>query len=260
MKPIEDVRRDNLAQAIDELLGGNQTAAATRLGYDKPTLLNHWLAGRKNISTPSARKIEAGLGLAPYWLDADHQTPVKPHKEAEVGEQVEQGSSAATPYNLATDSPGRGDLPHPTEEEFALVPQLDVLASCGEGRFNDHIVVNGGRAFKKADLRRYGVPEHAARLIVAAGGSMAPKIQDGRDVLINLEDRDPRENKVYAICTPYDGLVLKRLVREYNPAAGAEVWMLKSDNPDKTMFPDKMLPPDERTIIVGRAVWTDTLL
>lgn len=260
MKPIEDVRRDNLAQAVADLHGGNQTAAAARLGYDKPTLLNHWLAGRKNISTPSARKIETGLGLAPYWLDADHKPPVKSLTEGGIGESADQGASEAIAYNPVTVSPGQGDLPHPTEEEFALVPQLDVLASCGEGRFNDHIVVNGGRAFKKADLRRYGVPEHAARLIVAAGGSMAPKIQDGRDVLINMDDREPRENKVYAICTPYEGLVLKRLVREYIPAAGAEVWMLKSDNPDKTLFPDKMLPPDERTIIVGRAVWTDTLL
>ncbi len=89
---------------------------------------------------------------------------------------------------------------------------------------------------------------------------MRPTIQDGRKVLVNIEDTEPKENKIYAICTPYDGLVLKRLVREYNPAAGAQVWMIKSDNQDKIAFPDKILPPDDRTMIAGRAVWTDSLL
>jgi hypothetical protein len=53
---------------------------------------------------------------------------------------------------------------------------------------------------------------------------------------------------------------LKRLVHDYHPSAGAIVWILRSDNADKIAFPDKILPPDDRTMIIGRAVWTDSIL
>lgn len=152
------------------------------------------------------------------------------------------------------------ELPNPTPDKYVLVPQLDIVAACGEGRLNDHVIVEGRRSFAKSDLREWGVPERAARLIHAAGGSMRPTIQDGRAVLINIEDKTPVEGKIYAVCMPHDGLVLKRLAFDYHPATGSMVWILRSDNPDKTQFPDKMLPPDDRTMIVGKAIWTDSLL
>jgi phage repressor protein C with HTH and peptisase S24 domain len=155
---------------------------------------------------------------------------------------------------------GEQVLPNPTSDEYVLVPQLNIEAACGEGRFHDHVIVDGGKTFAKSELRDLGVPEYAARLIYAAGGSMSPRIQDGRAVLINLIDREPRDNKIYAICMPDDGLVLKRLLWDFHPAVGRRTWIIRSDNPDKAAFPDKLLPPDDRTMIAGRAVWTDSLL
>jgi phage repressor protein C with HTH and peptisase S24 domain len=161
------------------------------------------------------------------------------------------------------------DIPHrhepdgvrtPTEAEFALVPQLDVEAACGTGKFVDHVVVKGGLAFKRSSLKDFGVTEKTARIIYASGNSMAPLIQDGCVVLINTADTEPKDGKVYAICTPEGGLVLKRLIRDYHPGLGAQAWIMRSDNPDKTAYPDKLLPPDDRTMIVGRAVWNDNRL
>jgi hypothetical protein len=59
---------------------------------------------------------------------------------------------------------------------------------------------------------------------------------------------------------PDGGLVLKRLIWDFHPAVGQQTWIIRSDNPDKMTFPDKLLPPDDRTMIAGRAVWTDSLL
>lgn len=95
----------------------------------------------------------------------------------------------------------------PTEDEFAMVQQLDLHASCGNGRFEDHVVVKGGLAFKRSSLRAFGV-----------------------------------------------------LVREYSPQVGGMAWIMRSDNPNKKDFPDKLLPQDDRTTIVGRAVWNDNML
>ncbi len=160
------------------------------------------------------------------------------------------------------------DVPHadtdepraPTDDEFALVPQLDISAACGDGNFVDHVVVKGGLAFKRSSLKDFGVPESAARIIYARGGSMWPEIKDGCVVLLNTADTTPADGGVYAICMPDGGLVLKRLVNEYSPGIGANVWVMRSTNPDKNAYPDKLLPPDDRTMIVGRAVWNDNRL
>lgn len=143
----------------------------------------------------------------------------------------------------------------PSEDEYFLVPILDVHAACGNGHFNDQALVEGGFALPKVMLHDLGVPEEQGRIIHAKGNSMAPTIQDSAVVLINLADKEPQERKVYAICLPHEGLVLKRLIYEYNDAVGASVWVMRSDNPDKNQYPDKRLPPEESTIIVGRAVW-----
>lgn len=152
------------------------------------------------------------------------------------------------------------DLTHPTDDEFAMVQQLDISASCGNGHYVEHVVIKGGLAFKRSSLREFGITERDARIVYARGGSMWPTIQDGCVVLLNTGDREPKEGKVYAICTPDGDLVLKRLVWEYSPAMGCQAWIMRSDNPDKTAHPDKIVPPDDRTMIVGRAVWNDNRL
>lgn len=74
MKSIEDTRRDNLAVVVERRCNGNQTVASARLGYERPTLLNHWLAGRKRMSTPSARKVEEAFELPLNWMDQEHDS------------------------------------------------------------------------------------------------------------------------------------------------------------------------------------------
>lgn len=151
-------------------------------------------------------------------------------------------------------------LPQPTEEEFALVKQLDLSASCGPGRFVDHIVVKGGLAFKRSSLRDLGVQEENARIIYASGDSMEPSISHGRVVLVDTADIKAEDNRVFLICDPDGSILLKRLVREFHPGSGHMRWIMRSDNPNKTHYPDKLLPDDDRTKIVGRAIWTDKML
>jgi hypothetical protein len=49
---------------------------------------------------------------------------------------------------------------------------------------------------------------------------MSPTIQDGCVVLINIVDTKPKDGKIYAICKPDGGFVLKRLIFDYIPAIG----------------------------------------
>jgi phage repressor protein C with HTH and peptisase S24 domain len=225
----------------------DQVKLAEAAGVTKGTV-NQWLSGDiKSIKLEYAVGIQERFGYNAVWTvlgKGEKKVPTIRHEDEHKSH-----------LRLAQE-----ELPKPTEEEFAFVLQLDIAAACGDGRFQDHVVVTGGLAFKRSSLRDFGVPEHAARIIYASGGSMAPKIQDGRVVLVNTADTTPVDGKIYLICMPDGSLVLKRLVRDYHPTAGALVWIIRSDNPDKTEFPDKILPPDDRTMIAGRAVWTDSLL
>jgi phage repressor protein C with HTH and peptisase S24 domain len=241
MSTIEKTRLAHLKRLIAEV--GSQRAFADKLECS-PAQLSQYVNGYRNIGRDFARRVESAFKKENGWMDTAEGWPSAPAQVSfHVAEQI-------APYGP----------PSPTEDEFTLVPQLDVSASCGSGAFVDHVVVKGGLAFKKSSLRDFGIPENAARVIYASGGSMEPSIQDGCVVLLNTADNDPREGRVYAICQPDGSLVLKRLIHDYNPATGQHEWIMRSDNPNKTMHPDKRLPPDSRTMIAGRAVWNDNRL
>ncbi|WP_405126745.1 helix-turn-helix transcriptional regulator [Ralstonia pseudosolanacearum] len=232
MSDVATTRRRNLERLVNE----HGLAQVSKRTGKPASQINDMLAGRKSFGEKVARALEKAwdISIPPLWLDAEDGGTVPRPSEAE---------------DVA-----------PTDAEFALVPQLDIAAACGDGRFVGHIVVKGGLAFKRSSLREFGVTEKTARIIYASGGSMWPTMQDGCVVLIDTADREPRDGKVYAVCTPDSGLVLKRLIRDYHPAIGAQVWLMRSDNPDKIAHPDKILPPDDRTMIAGRAIWNDNRL
>lgn len=204
--------------------------------------LGHYIHGRQPINLTAALRFAKGLGCDVTDIHASF---------AEEMEWVKPSPS---------DSGSLDSLPQPTEDEFALVQQLDLSASCGNGRFSDHVVVKGGLAFKRSSLHDIGVSEEHSRIIYANGDSMEPSIGSGRVVLIDTNDNDPIDNKIFLICDPDGSILLKRLVREFHPGSGEMRWIMRSDNNNKLQYPDKLLPDDERTHIIGRAVWTDKML
>lgn len=270
MKTIDEIRRENLLLAKARFGTFTALAEAAKVSAAYLSQINNATpessTGKpKGMGDGVARKIEEALDESPGWMDVEHteNSAGAYHipEESDVGKKRHgKRLFSVRDHEVGGRILPTEELPNPTEEEFTIVPQLDIAAACGNGRFEDHVVVKGGLAFKKSFLREQGVPEHAARIIYADGGSMLPKIQDGRVVLINTAETTPMDGKIYAVCLPDGGLVLKRLVHDYHPAAGAIVWILRSDNPDKTQFPDKILPPDDRTMIAGRAIWTDSIL
>lgn len=70
MKPIEDVRRENLTVLIAQ--EGSQAAFARRIRKDK-NQVNQWLGrgSARNISAEIAREVERSYKLPKGWLDQD---------------------------------------------------------------------------------------------------------------------------------------------------------------------------------------------
>ncbi|OZI44504.1 hypothetical protein CEK29_07180 [Bordetella genomosp. 5] len=94
MKSIKEIRRDNLARAIDLRCDGNQTRAALLLGYSTPSLVSRYTTSAKDIGDRAARKMEEVFGLPANWMDT-------PHEAANGAARDPAGASAAAPIGRA---------------------------------------------------------------------------------------------------------------------------------------------------------------
>jgi transcriptional regulator with XRE-family HTH domain len=143
-----------------------QEQLGEKLGMTKGNV-SAWENGRHEPSYAQLQQISEISGEPLPSTDGQHKTGTG---DASISEA--KAGLINEPLNNAGRTVDEQDLPQPTADEFAYVPQLDIAAACGSGRFEDHVVVKGGLAFKKSFLRDKGVPEHSARIIYAAGGSM----------------------------------------------------------------------------------------
>lgn len=212
----------------------SQTALARSSGVPQATISRTLKGGGKSgPETETIRKLAAACNVSFEWLSEG------------IGEAARGAEE---------------DFPTPDEATFEIIPQLDVEASCGHGKFQDYATIKGGLSFKRETLRQWGITPSNGRIIYTSGQSMEPTIQHGRVVLINTSETEPIDNKVFLMCDSDGGIMLKRLVREYDSAAGDMTWKMRSDNPNKREFPDKPMPAGEHVTIIGRAVWNDSVL
>ncbi|WP_454826067.1 LexA family transcriptional regulator [Paraburkholderia xenovorans] len=125
-------------------------------------------------------------------------------------------------------------------EGYVLIPRLDVKFSAGNGRMVWHVDEKGQKqAFRKAWCIRLGInPDHAAT-IVNEGQSMEPRLIDGDSLVVDYKATQLVDGKVYAIAYQSE-LYIKRLFKR--PGGGL---LVRSDNPDKTRFPDMNLSAED---------------
>lgn len=140
----------------------------------------------------------------------------------------------------------------PSKKDYALIPQYTARASAGNGYHNDHVELKDGLVFKRDWLARLSLKEDACCVIYAEGSSMEPTISDGDVLLIDRSSTLPRNGKVYAMLRPDGSTSIKRLVQSF-----AGDWIIRSDNPDKTLYPDEPVSMEDlqQIEIIGRSVW-----
>jgi len=182
MKPIEHVRRENLKKAIDELFEGNQTVAAARLGKEKPTQINHWLGGTKNMSTPSARTIEEKFGLPKFWMDSEHSllTDHAPINTPKTG--VFKEIPTTTKNSINGDGPKK-----PIQNVTQAQPdqrRIPVISYVQAGMMTEAVDPFALGAGFETILTDLDVSEQTFALIIE-GPSMLPEFNDGDKVIID---------------------------------------------------------------------------
>lgn len=141
-----------------------------------------------------------------------------------------------------------------SDDEFALVPRVDVMVSAGHGSLVYEEGQKSALSFRRSFLRDIGASAASAVVLTVKGHSMEPTIRDASVLLISTSAKTVLDREIYALRV--DGeLFVKRMVN-----AGGN-WLATSDNPDQATYPPIPISGRELDVeIVGRALWMGTRL
>ena len=239
MATSKELRIENLRALVKEFKTAD---AVARLADTAPMYLSQILNGAKSstgtprgIGDALARKLESGCGKEVGWMD-------RPHDEERpfTLEEAQRLLPGAVPVHLVP-----GDEHLPGQYRIPMVTlrlQAGVTGFQGEPDRRDGGTM--GLAMNWVDRKGYN-PEHLMAIKVR-GDSMEPTFYEDDTVVINLADKTPVDNGVFAV--NYDGeAVVKRLSRD------AGQWWLMSDNADQRKYYRRMCGGKE-CIIIGRIV------
>lgn len=217
-----------------------QKALADKVKVSQPVISQ--LENGENLQSVHLLAIANACGVNPAWL-ANGVGEMLPVDLADLI-RVKELNGLTTPTSPYPRTP--------SEEDFVLIPQLSVVGECGDGHLNGHIEIEGGLAFRRDWLTKLSVkPEHC-RALYAEGASMEPYIFEDDIVLVDTSDRLPKDRTPYAIRRADGGISFKRLIRQLSGT-----WLLRSDNPDKAMYPDEEVSATAMhdIPIIGRIIW-----
>lgn len=225
MKPVEEIRRQNLNELISasgslRVFCEIVNISDSQVSQWATAAINSGTGKRRNISAPSCRAIEKALNKTPNWMDYEHG------------------------LNQEIDLENNPDFP--------AVKKVNIRVSAGITGFgidpctgDDSLIVFRADWYQSRRLK----PENLLALKVS-GASMEPNLYDGDVVVMNKADTTLKDGEVFVF--NLDGeVVIKRAVRD-----GGQ-WWLDSDNQDKTRFTRKACP-DGICIPLGKVIHRQT--
>lgn len=130
-------------------------------------------------------------------------------------------------------------------EDFVGVNEIIASAGTGDNGINERIT--NRVKFRRPWMRKHGLKGRLCRIMKVAGEGMEPTLPDGVSILVNLEQQEPRDGRLFVVRIA-DAIVVKRLIR--NAEAG---WLLHSDNPNRKAWPTQPWPAE--ATIVGEVKW-----
>lgn len=237
--------KDRIRERIKSL-GITQTELATLVGVSKTTI-TFWLNGTNKLKADNLLALAKALRCSARWLATGEGVPV-PTSDGKISLEKPWLDLAGVDGVLnKTD-----DDSVPSDDAYALIPQYTAKGSSGNGYLNDHVEIRGGLAFKRDWLKRMGLKPDNLRVAYNDGESNWPTLSDGEVVLVDVKAAEPVNGKMFAMLDPDGEMIFKRLMRDM---AGG--WMIRSDNPDKTRYPDMPISDEgmRGVEIIGRIVW-----
>jgi len=204
-----------------------------------PSSLNDYLKGRREGDEGTRRKITNLLG---FKYEGVLELGSKIIETSDDGQDTDPVIDEVNFDELLESISLDENVPLPG---FVLIPKYKARLSGGHGSFEDSDQIESNFAFRKDWISRRGSGNFA--LFEVIGESMAPFIQEGDVVLVDLAEKDPAmivDGKSYAIRE--DGTIkIKRLIRQ-----GKKLVIRSQDNAN---YPD--YEADDDFTLLGRVIW-----
>ncbi|MGY5333038.1 S24 family peptidase [Pseudomonas protegens] len=249
MVQIEEIRKA-FVQRLKEALAVNNMAewgAGARLAKMAevtPKAASKWLNGEAMPGGAKMLALAKALSVRVEWLEYG-RGPMREGQEAPEKNKLEEPEGIYRTFDLASDL------------SYTGVNQHTARAAAGDGEENSHVEIRGLLAFKSEWLRLNRLNPKNLDVIYANGSSMEPTINSGDVLLIDRSKIEPKDGQIFAMYSDAKGTIVKRLIQ-----SDFDGWLIRSDNPDKTMYGDQNLSSDEinEVRIIGRVVWRGGML
>jgi len=219
--------RENLQHELNAK-GWNAYDLSNASGVTQPTI-HRFLSGKHNEPRGNTiAKLAKGLGI----------TEEKLRGFADNKKNIINDEASPTYENIA----------QPPSQEFSAIHYVNVRLSAGINGFevDYHDEVMPPIFFRYDWLKSKGLTPKKLFACQVSGCSMEPRLYSGDSVIINTRSTTPIDGKVFAV--NYEGeMLIKRMYRDNGS------WYLRSDNADKTRYPDKLCAGDI-CIIIGEVV------
>jgi phage repressor protein C with HTH and peptisase S24 domain/DNA-binding XRE family transcriptional regulator len=155
-----------------------------------------------------------------------------------------------TPSNIrpVTSSDSQDEI---LKNDYVFLSLLDVRLAGGNGSISHDAEEQKPQAFRRDWLQQLKFNEKDLVCMIAHGNSMEPRISENDSLLIDLNQKDIKDGKIYAIRMNHD-LKVNRLFNKLNGGI-----RIVSDSSLKVEFPDIDVGLSELDYIeiIGRVVW-----
>jgi len=236
-------------------LGQNQTQLATSLGVHTNTLGRYERGERLPDGDLLLGLVK--LGLNTHWLmTGDGPMFIAKSQQAAHSEMIlaASGDPAALEAREARHAGFSAGVEFERsrfEEQFALIPLLNIRAKAGVGYENPQPEILGHRAFERSWLLQEGLSEKYLRLVMSDGHSMAPTIGHRWIVMLDESRTNIVHDGIYVLWTPPPGgTIIKRV--DVDAVTGDVSLISDSDPQGRRLVRRDELP---QLKVAGRAVW-----
>jgi phage repressor protein C with HTH and peptisase S24 domain len=233
MKTIDEIRKDNLSALAKEL--GGIGVLADKIERS-PSQVSQWVSGSKHsvsgkprrLSSDSARYIEQRCAKQNGWLDVDHKLT---NEDASLKSKI-----------LAI---------HPDDtlpDDMVFVPESRISFSAGNGRTATFELIEEEEpaSYRLSWFQKYRINPDRVKRFRVSGDSMEPMLFDRDTILVNMDETNIIDNKMYAIRYG-DELRVKYLRKKLDGSI-----LLRSINP---LYKEEEVSPalaSEHITIIGR--------
>jgi phage repressor protein C with HTH and peptisase S24 domain len=203
---------------LEEKLGRRELADRLGKSYN---LITQYLTRKKNIGPEFACEIEEKFHKDDHWLDKDH-------------------TKSAMNFT---------EFPPLTDKYYGFIPLIDLESSSLDGGITMH-PKEQAVMLSKEDMTKLAITEESACAMQVEGSDMFPTLNDGDKVLIDCTKKEIEDGKLYAF-------INDQIIQVKRFFIGPDNFIIKSDNPVKSHFPDKIvLKKEARNLlnVIGRVV------